>query len=212
LDRRGHVTRRRKTNHQPDDRDACIRLFIAMRSKRSKLLLLAIILCLLAMGLYSTMFSTSSEGRKVEPYDAPRIEAVDQDGRSVKLADFYAKGLTLIYFYPKSGTPGCTKQACSLRDSHDELTNAGVQVIGVSRDKPDAQRKFIAQQKLPFTLLADPEGEVLKAFRVKTIPLIGLSTRQAILIKDGKVVWRDEDGATTGQAADVLRAVKELQQ
>jgi peroxiredoxin Q/BCP len=179
---------------------------------KSKLLLLAFTsFCLLAMGFFRTLFSTSSEGRKVEPYDAPRIEAVDQDGKTVNLADYYAKSLTLIYFYPKSGTPGCTKQACSLRDSHDELTKAGVQVIGVSRDKPDAQRKFIEQQKLPFTLLADPEGKVLEAFGVKTIPIIGLSTRQAILIKDGKVVWRDEDGSTIGQAADALRAVKELQ-
>jgi peroxiredoxin Q/BCP len=180
-----------------------------MRTKLPKLLL-ALVLCILVMSFFSTIFSSGSEGRKVDPYDAPQIEAVDQDGKTVKLADFYAKGLTLVYFYPMSGTPGCTAQACSLRDAHEELTKAGVQVIGVSTDDVKSQKKFVEKQKLPFTLLADPEGKVLKAFGVKTIPIIGLSTRQAILIKDGKVVWRDEKGSTKQQAADVLKAIREL--
>jgi len=167
--------------------------------------------CILVMSFLSTLFSSASEGQKVEPYPAPRVEALDQDGKSVKLADFYAQGVTLVYFYPKASTPGCTAQACSLRDAYEELTKAGVHVIGVSRDTVNSQKKFAENQKLPFTLLADPDGSVLKAFGVKTIPIIGLSTRQAFLIKDGKVVWRDEKASTKEQAADVLRVLKELQ-
>ena len=165
--------------------------------------------CLLTMSFFASLFSHASEGRKVDPHDAPKVEAQDQNGKVVKLADFYAKGTTLVFFYPKAGTPGCTAQACSLRDAYEDLTKAGVQVIGVSTDTVEAQKKFAANQKLPFTLLADPEGKVIKAFGVKTIPLIGLSSRQAFLIKDGKIVWRDEKASTAEQPADVLRVLKE---
>lgn len=166
--------------------------------------------CILAMSFLSSLFASASEGRKVEPYAAPQVEAVDQDGKTVKLADFYAKGMTLVYFYPKASTPGCTAQACSLRDAYESLTKAGVQVIGVSTDSVASQKKFADKQKLPFTLLADPDGKVVKAFGVKTIPIIGFSTRQAFLIKDGKVVWRDEKASTAEQAADVLQVIRDL--
>lgn len=170
-----------------------------------------ITVCVVAMSFLSTLFSSASEGKLVEPYPAPQAEAVDQHGKSLKLTDFYAQGLTLVYFYPKAGTPGCTAQACSLRDAYEDLTKAGVHVIGVSTDTVESQKKFTDKQKLPFTLLADPDGRVLKAFGVKTIPIVGFSTRQAFLVKDGKVVWRDEKASTTEQAADVLKVLKELE-
>lgn len=166
--------------------------------------------CILAMSFLGTLFSSASEGKLVEPYDAPQVEAVDQDGKAVKLADLYSQGLTLVYFYPKASTPGCTAQACSLRDAYEDLTKAGIRVVGVSTDSVASQKKFADKQKLPFTLLADPNGKVLKAFGVKTIPIIGFSTRQAFLIKDGKVIWRDQKASTAEQAADVLKVVKEL--
>jgi peroxiredoxin Q/BCP len=84
-------------------------------------------------------------------------------------------------------------------------------VVGVSTDTVASQKKFADKQKLQFTLLADPDGKVLKAFGVKTYPIIGLSTRQAFLIKGGKVIWRDEKASTAEQAADVLKVVKELE-
>ena len=126
------------------------------------------------------------------------------------MAELYAKGLTLVYFYPKASTPGCTAQACSLRDAYEDLTKAGVKVVGVSTDTVESQKKFADKQKLPFTLLADPKGDVVKAFGVKTIPLIGFASRQAFLIKDGMVVWRDEKASTAEQAADVLKVLGEL--
>jgi peroxiredoxin Q/BCP len=163
-----------------------------------------------AVSFLSTLFSSAGEGRMVDPYAAPLVQAVDQDGRTVRLADVYARGITLVYFYPKASTPGCTAQACSLRDAYTDLTKAGIQVIGVSTDRVESQKKFAEKQKLPFTLLADPDGNVLKAFGVKTIPIIGLSTRQAFLIKDGQVIWRDEKASTSEQAADVLKVLEQL--
>jgi peroxiredoxin Q/BCP len=168
------------------------------------------IICILVMSFLSSLFSPGDGGKMVEPYAAPQVEAVDQNGKAIKLADIYAQGLTLVYFYPKANTPGCTAQACSLRDAYEDLTKAGVHVVGVSTDTVESQRNFTDKQKLPFTLLADPDGKVLKAFGVKTIPIIGLSTRQAFLIKDGKVVWRDEKASTTEQAADILKVMTEL--
>ena len=162
----------------------------------------------IAMSIFSTLFASADEGHSVKPYAAPKVEALNQDGETVKLASFYTEGFTLVYFYPKSGTPGCTAQACSLRDAYEDLTQAGVKVIGVSVDDTAAQKKFATKQKLPFTLLADPEGKVLEAFGVKKIPLIGLASRQAFLIKDGNVIWHDAKASTSEQAADVLKAVK----
>jgi peroxiredoxin Q/BCP len=168
------------------------------------------VVCILVMSFLSSLFSPGNGGSLVEPYPAPQAEAVDQNGKAIKLADIYAQGLTLVYFYPKANTPGCTAQACSLRDAYEDLTKAGVHVVGVSTDTVESQKNFTVKQKLPFTLLADPNGKVLKAFGVKTIPLIGYSTRQAFLIKDGKIVWRDEKASTKEQAADVLKVLKEL--
>ena len=156
-------------------------------------------------------FSANAEDSFIkEPYEAPSLTAKDQNGEDVALADIYKKGLTLVYFYPKADTPGCTAQACSLRDAYEDLTKAGIQVIGVSTDNVDNQKKFSTKYELPFTLLADPDGEIVKAFGVKKIPLIGMASRQAFLIKDGKVVWHDAKASTSEQAADVLTAMKKL--
>jgi peroxiredoxin Q/BCP len=164
-----------------------------------------IIPLLIAMGIFSFLTSRASEGQRVDPYPAPKLEATDQDGRPVQLAEVYSKGITLVYFYPKAGTPGCTKQACSLRDAYEELTKRGVHVIGVSTDKVASQKKFQEKQRLPFTLLADPDGALLKAFDVGTF--LGMASRQAFLIKDGKVIWHDKKASTSEQAADVIKVL-----
>ena len=74
--------------------------------------------------------------------DAPKPEAMDQDGKAIDWAALHAKGWVLVYFYPKADTPGCTKEACSLRDAFADLTKHGVAVVGVSGDKPSAQKAF----------------------------------------------------------------------
>lgn len=85
---------------------------------------------------------------------APDFKVNDQDGKSVSLADYKGKKVVL-YFYPKDQTPGCTVEACNLRDNYKELQKKGYEVLGVSTDNEKSHQKFIEKQKLPFRLLAD---------------------------------------------------------
>lgn len=134
---------------------------------------------------------------------APAASAPDETGTVVNLADVYAKNsYTLVYFYPRANTPGCTAQGCSLRDAYEKLTAKGVAVYGVSTDSSEAQRKFKEEQNFPFTLLADTEKKVIAAFGVGTT--FGFSSRQAYLIHEGKVVYADHKGSTKQQADDIL--------
>jgi len=133
----------------------------------------------------------------------PAVSAQDQNGKSVDLASEGSMGYTLVYFFPKAMTPGCTAQACSLRDSYKELQSKGVKIFGVSLDTMEAEKKFTDIDHLPFALLADPGKKVVSAFGV---PLMvnGLATRQAYLFKDGKLIWLDTHASTDQQAHDVL--------
>ena len=96
---------------------------------------------------------------------APDFSGVDQDGNLISLNDFKGKKLAL-YFYPKDDTPGCTAQACNLRDHFSELENKGVYIIGVSADPEMKHRKFIDKYKLPFPLLADTDKKICKTYGV----------------------------------------------
>ena len=136
----------------------------------------------------------------------PAVSQKNQNDQLVKLAEEGASGYLLVYFYPKADTPGCTKQACSLRDAYEQLTEKGVRIYGVSMDSVKAQKAFQEKFKLPFDLLADADGSVVKAFGVpKTM---GFAKRQAFLFKNGKLVWRDLSASTAQQAADVLEFLK----
>jgi peroxiredoxin Q/BCP len=124
------------------------------------------------------------------------------------LGDVYKKGYTLVYFYPKANTPGCTSQGCSLRDAYEVLTKKGVTVIGVSTDNAETQKGFKEKNHFPFTLLADTDKKVMRAFGQDGLMY---ASRQAFLIdKDGKIVWRDLKAKTTEQANDVLAALDKL--
>jgi len=161
---------------------------------------------LLAMSLLSLLGLVTHGAPLAVGADAPKISAVDQDGKTVNFADVYAKGPTLVYFYPKADTPGCTKQGCSLRDSWADLQAKGIQVLGVSEDKPDAQKKFRDKFSFQFPLIADADGKVAQAFGVDMILGKMLTQRQSFLIKDGKVVWNMLKASTETHAADVLKA------
>ncbi len=139
---------------------------------------------------------------------APEISAVDQDGKTVSFKGVYAKGPTLVYFYPKSDTPGCTKQACSIRDDWSALEAKGIQVLAVSGDKVESQKKFQEKYKLPFTIIADNDHKAAEAFGVPTT--LGISKRQSFLIKDGKVAWVMPKASTATHAKDVLAAYEGL--
>lgn len=93
----------------------------------------------------------------------PNFEVVDQDGNKVASADLLGKK-TIVYFYPKDNTPGCTAEACSLRDNYAALTAQGYNVVGVSKDSAASHKKFISKFELPFTLLSDPSTQMLQDF------------------------------------------------
>ena len=96
---------------------------------------------------------------------APNFKLLDQDGKTHSLAD-YAGGWFLLYFYPKDNTPGCTTQACQLRDDFLGFKKLNVRVVGVSIDSVKSHKKFADEYKLPFTLLADEDKEVVEAYGV----------------------------------------------
>lgn len=94
---------------------------------------------------------------------APHFNLQDQNGEYVSLNDLTGK-TTLIYFYPKDDTPGCTTQACSLRDNIEDLKTNGIDVIGVSKDEVDSHAKFASKYKIPFTILSDPSTKMIDAY------------------------------------------------
>ncbi len=94
---------------------------------------------------------------------APEFTAKNQNGEEVSLSDYRGKKV-ILYFYPKDNTPGCTKESCDFRDNYESLTKDGFEVIGVSADSEKSHQKFIEKFDLPFTLISDPEKEVLNLY------------------------------------------------
>ena len=95
----------------------------------------------------------------------PAFEAPDQNGETKRLSDYAGKKL-ILYFYPKDNTPGCTAEACSLRDGKAVLQEKGFEIVGVSPDTVQSHQRFIAKKELNFTLLSDPEHRVAEAYGV----------------------------------------------
>lgn len=141
---------------------------------------------------------------------APALTVTTHTGESLDLGALYEKGPVLVYFYPKADTPGCTKQACNIRDNFSDLQEAGVEVIGVSSDSVDSQQAFQKKYKLPFTLVADKDKALGEAFGTGTFLGIGFK-RQSFLVVDGKIAWRDLKASPSSQTADALAALKAVQ-
>ena len=139
----------------------------------------------------------------------PSFSVTDQNGNTVKSEDFIGKK-TIIYFYPKDNTSGCTAEACSLRDNHDALIAAGYNVVGVSKDSEKSHAGFAAKHSLPFTLLADTSKEMHEAFGAigekkmygKTV--IGTLRRTFIFDENGILVRVIEKVDTKNAAVQIL--------
>jgi thioredoxin-dependent peroxiredoxin len=115
------------------------------------------------MGLLDLLGGTPG----IRPGDpAPDFTLSDASGRTVRLADYRGKKAVVLYFYPKDDTPGCTKEACTFRDQYQDFKDAGAEVIGVSSDSTASHSKFADKYRLPFVLVADPNGAVRKQYGV----------------------------------------------
>jgi peroxiredoxin Q/BCP len=133
------------------------------------------------MGILA-MFGLVTAAQVAEGTKAPGFEALDQHGTLVRLADFQGKTAVVLYFYPKDDTPGCTAQACSLRDGFAAIQAAGAVILGVSADTSQSHRAFAEKFHLPFSILADPDHRIIDAYGVKKIPLLGYASRVTFLI------------------------------
>ena len=155
------------------------------------------------------MATTLTEGQA-----APDFSVKTDKGETVSLKDFAGKHVVL-YFYPKDDTPGCTIEACELRDSHTELEAAGAVVLGVSLDDVDSHVKFRDKFELPFALLADTEHEVSDAYglygkqKFKEFEYMGVARATFLIGPDGKVAKIWPQVSPKGHAEEVLAAVRE---
>ena len=145
----------------------------------------------------------------------PDVGAQDQNGRSVKLRDFKGRKL-VVYFYPKADTPGCTAESQAFRDLKGDLDAAGTDIVGVSRDTAEAQKKFADKYSLNFPLLADTSSAVCDAFGViveKNMygkKSIGIQRSTFVVGTDGTVAKTWPRVSVEGHAAAVLEAVRSL--
>jgi peroxiredoxin Q/BCP len=144
---------------------------------------------------------------------APEFNSISQDGKMVKLSDFAGKKI-ILYFYPKADTPGCTAESCNLRDNYNDLTGKGFEVIGVSPDKQQKQKKFAEKYNLPFILLADEEKTVIKTYgawgpkKLYGREYEGLLRTTYVIDEEGKIKKVFTKVKTKDHAAQILEAMQ----
>lgn len=140
---------------------------------------------------------------------APAFSGKDQDGKNIRLADLKGQKVVL-FFYPKDMTPGCTAEACNLRDNHGALKKAGYTIIGISADNEDSHKKFIAKHELPFSLIADTDGEIIRqygAWGEKSMygkKYMGIIRKTVLIDKNGKISRIIEKVKTADHASQIL--------
>lgn len=147
---------------------------------------------------------------------APPFEGRDQNGETVRLSDFAGQPLAL-YFYPADDTPGCTKQACNLRDHTDALREAGVAVVGVSKDDVESHERFAKKYDLPFPLIADPDRSILDSYGVwgersfYGKKIIGTKRTTFLIGPDGRVRHVFKRPKTDRHAEEILAKLDALE-
>lgn len=120
---------------------------------------------------------------------APEFTLADQDGRDLSLSNFLNHGMVVLYFYPADFTRDCTRQACVIRDMHDEIVKARLTVVGVSPQQPQRHQEFRLSYQLPFTLLADPDKTIIRLYEARG-PL-GFGVRRITYLIDRDRTIRD---------------------
>ncbi len=142
---------------------------------------------------------------------APEFIGKDQNGSDIRLEDYKDRTL-ILFFYPKDNTPGCTMEACNLRDNYSSLLNKGFSIIGVSADSEDRHQKFINKYSLPFPLIADSDKEIIKAYNCwGNKKFMGRSYdgifRKTFLIKEGKIIKLFDKVKTKEHTQQILDAL-----
>ena len=139
---------------------------------------------------------------------APLFTLHAQDGSTLDLASRQGKGWTVLYFYPRAGTPGCTTQACAFRDAIKVIRNENADVFGISTDDVEDLQKFHKEHQLTFTLLSDPDAKVTEAYGVK-MPVVTVAKRWTFILDPSLVIRQIDDDVDP--AMDAMRVAKELQ-
>ena len=150
---------------------------------------------------------------KTTPYQAPDFINRDANGVEHSLAEYKGRWLVL-YFYPKDDTPGCTTEACSLRDVRDDITDLGAEVIGISRDNASSHDKFKTKYNLNFMLLSDPDHKTMDAYGAwdkKAFGLVGVLRKTFIINPNGQVIKAYEHVTPAGHGEQIVADLKTLQ-
>lgn len=140
---------------------------------------------------------------------APDFTLQDAFGNNYTLSDYKSKNPVIVYFYPKANTPGCTKQACGVRDNLDKFKENGIVIFGISVDSKETLKEFVADHNLNFPLLSDESKEVSKAYGV--LNNLGIDSRITFIVdKEGKIAEVIRDVDVTTHAEDVLNIATKL--
>jgi peroxiredoxin Q/BCP len=165
----------------------------------------------MSFNLSSLFGGTTPDGSELkEGQLAPVFAALDQNSRSINLSEFKNKSNVVLYFYPKDDTPGCTAQACNLRDNINTIKAMNAVILGVSADDVKSHQEFAEKYQLPFSLLADPKKEIIQKYGV-SMPLVGIAKRWTFIIgKDGSIKKIIKDVKSSTHDTQVLEALRLL--
>ena len=141
----------------------------------------------------------------------PEFSLPDQQGNTFNSADLLGKKPMVIFFYPKDNTPGCTKEACSFRDTYQDFVERGAEVIGISADSEASHRKFASMHNLPFILLADTKNKVRRQFKVEKALFNFLPGRETYVVdREGYVIMVFNNMGASGHVKNALKALKSI--
>jgi peroxiredoxin Q/BCP len=143
---------------------------------------------------------------------APEFTLPDQNGHDISLTSLLKDGPAILYFYPADFTPGCTREACSIRDMHREIDRAGLTVAGISPQSPDSHRRFREKYNLPFTLLSDESRQVIRMFGVNGLLGIWVQRVTYLVAQDRYIKGRVKAHFSIGEHEAFIKKAIELRQ